>query len=87
MRRTSAAKLEKINHRLTTSSVEELVKWHQELRKSLDPNAKGEEEDESRALLMKIQKALVSANSSSVKSNNESYKELIRIIQDQENRL
>ena len=86
MYNSSAAKLAEINLRLTTSSVGELVKWHKELRESLEQSREGEEAENDRALLMKIQDVLVSANSSKVDSDNKSYKELIKHIQDQENR-
>ena len=86
MYNSSAAKLAEINLRLTTSSVGELVKWHKELRESLEQIIEGEEAENDRALLMKIQDVLVSANSSKVNSDNKSYKELIKHIQDQENR-
>ena len=86
MNNSSATKLAEINFRLTTSSVRELVKWHKEVRESLEQIREGEEAENDRALLMKIQDVLVSANSSKVISDNKSYKELIKHIQDQENR-
>ena len=87
MRKTSAAKLAEENDRLTTSSVVELVKWHQELRKSLEKNKEGEEAEDKRILLIKVQSALVSANSSQVDLDNEHYKKLIKHIQEQKKRL
>ena len=84
MCKNSAEKLAELNNRLTTSSVAELVKWHQELRESIEQISE-EEAKEMRILLIKIQGALVSANSSKVYSDNEKYKKLMKYIQDQEN--
>lgn len=86
MRKSSASNLAQKNHRLQNSSVSELVKWHQELRLSLEHDAEGIQADENRLLLMEVQKALISGNSSKVDSDNQKYKKLIKFIQDQESR-
>lgn len=73
-----------VKHRLKNSTVKELVAWHQELRESLEQTVDSAKLEQGRTLLMNVQHALVSANSTQVDSDSEKFSDLMKLIQNQD---
>lgn len=71
------------NRRLATSSDEELLAWHHELRQSIEHSTDAQERKAMRDQIIQIQHRFVEISRTRLDSDTENYKQIIKRIKEQ----
>ena len=73
-----------VDQRLATSSIDELLTWHNQLRQNIQIIADEPERKEAMDLLMDIEKKLVAVTRDQLNSQTKEYKEILTQIKNQQ---